>query len=178
MLDTDLAYATAENFTGAPVYGRADCYLHRDALPHLERAIKLAASLDLTFTIFDAFRPSEAQWKLWEHTPDPDFLADPRTGSPHSRGLAVDLTLTDRAGERLEMGTAFDAFTPLSHHGSLDISPTAQRHRAILLGIMIAAGWRHYENEWWHYQLADARAYPVIGDNALPRSMMHDGAAA
>ena len=168
----DLVYATPRNFTGKPVYTDPLCYLHEDALPYLERAIKLAGELGLGFVIFDAFRPSEAQFKLWEHSPDPDFLSPPKIGSPHSRGVAVDLTLARPDGQPLEMGTGFDEFTELSHHGALGIAPEAQRNRAILLGIMIAAGWRHYEKEWWHYQLADARSYPLIGDGELGHPMM------
>ena len=76
--DTDITYATANNFTGAPVYGRPACFLHTQAADKLETAIALAAELDLRFLIFDAFRPSEAQWVLWNHTPDSEFLADPR----------------------------------------------------------------------------------------------------
>ena len=38
-----IAYATSENFTGAPVYGRAACYLHSDAAEALKTAIDLAA---------------------------------------------------------------------------------------------------------------------------------------
>lgn len=172
-LTYELAYATEHNFTGASVYARADCYLHTDALPHMKTAIKLAGELEYTFVIFDAFRPSEAQWKLWSHTPDPEFLADPRRGSPHSRGVAIDLSLADASGKLLDMGTGFDAFTPLSHHGSFDISADAQRNRAILLGLMVAAGWRHYEMEWWHYQLADAQKYPVLSDADIPHPMMN-----
>ena len=171
-LTFDLAYATSENFTGRPVYQAAHCFLHRAAVPPMERAIALAGALDLTFVIYDAFRPAEAQWKLWEHTPDPEFLADPRRGSPHSRGVAVDLSLVDAKGTQLEMGTDFDAFTPLSHHGALDIPRAAQHNRALLLGIMTAAGWHFYENEWWHYQLADARQYELLGDAQAPLPMM------
>jgi D-alanyl-D-alanine dipeptidase len=170
---TYIAYATADNFTGKPVYARPGCYLHADAAACLAKAIALAKPLGLRFKVFDAFRPSEAQWVLWNHTPDPNFLADPRRGSPHSMGAAVDLTLIDEAGEELDMGTAFDAFTPLSFHGALEISGAAQRNRAILLGIMTAAGWDFYRNEWWHYQLFNARAqYPVLGDSACPQPMM------
>ena len=56
------------------------------------------------------------------------------------------------------MGTAFDAFTPLSHHGRTDVSAEAQRNRLLLMGLMTAAGWDFYRNEWWHYQLFDAAA--------------------
>ena len=107
-VDQYIAYATEDNFTGEPVYARAGCYLHPDAAEYLHVAIDLAAALDLRFLIFDAFRPSEAQWALWNHTPDPEFLADPRRGSPHSRGVAVDLTLIDKNGKVLKQVTEMD----------------------------------------------------------------------
>ena len=142
----DIAYATADNFTGKPVYGRPACYLRPDALALLERAIALATRQGLRLKIFDAFRPAEAQWVLWTHTPDPDFLADPRRGSPHSRGVAVDLTLIDGAGRALDMGTPFDAFTPLSHHGNPGIGLAAESNRLLLMGLMTTAGWDFYRN--------------------------------
>ena len=109
---------------------------------------------------------------LWNACPDPDFLADPRRGSPHSRGVAVDVTLLGPDGAELDMGTGFDAFTPLSHHGNCEIAPAAQRNRMLLLGIMSAAGWDFYSKEWWHYQLFDSRRYPLLSDSVLPQGMM------
>ncbi|MAF50223.1 MAG: D-alanyl-D-alanine dipeptidase [Rhodospirillales bacterium] len=171
-IELELAYAGADNFTGAPVYGRAACYLHAEAEALLQSAVELARRIGLGIRIYDAFRPSEAQWVLWAHTPDPEFLADPRRGSPHSRGAAVDLTLIDGGGRPLPMGTGFDAFTPLSHHGNTDISAEAQRNRAILIGLMTTAGWDFYRNEWWHYQLFDARRLPLLSDSVLDQPMM------
>ena len=172
-VEVALAYATPGNFTGKPVYRRgARCWLHREAAEALARAIAAAAALGLRLRIFDALRPAEAQWVLWNHTPDPGFLADPRRGSPHSRGVAVDLTLIDGAGAPLEMGTPFDAFTPLSHHGNRELPAAAQGNRLLLLGLMTQAGWDFYRNEWWHYQLFDARKYPLIADADLPAPMM------
>jgi len=174
-VDFDIAYAGPNNFTGAPVYGRPACYLHADAAALLARAVDLAAAIGLRFLVFDAFRPSEAQWVLWNHTPDPGFLADPRRGSPHSRGVAVDLTLVDPNGQPLEMGTGFDDFTPRSHHGNRDIPAVAQANRHMLLGLMTSAGWDFYRNEWWHYQMFDSRRYPLISDSALAVPMMPPG---
>jgi D-alanyl-D-alanine dipeptidase len=171
-VDLALAYAGLDNFTGKRVYGRAACFLHPDAALGLRRAIALAGALGLRLRVFDGFRPSEAQWALWRHRPDPEFLADPRRGSPHSRGVAVDLTLIDRAGQVLDMGTSFDAFTPRSHHGDIVVSREAQRNRLLLLGLMTAAGWDFYRNEWWHYQLFDSRRYPVFSDSAAGSALM------
>ena len=167
-----LAFATADNVTGRPIYGRAACYLHAEAAVLLQRAIELARPLGLRLRLFDAFRPTEAQWRLWHAYPSTEFLADPRRGSPHSRGAAVDLTLVDGAGRALAMGTGFDAFTPQAHHGRTDVPVEAQRNRALLLGLMTAAGWDFFRNEWWHYQLFDARRLPLVSDSALPQTMM------
>lgn len=169
----EIAYATPQNFTGKPVYARPAAYLLTEALPLFEKAIDLARPLGFKLKIFDAFRPSEAQWVLWNHTPDPDFLADPRRGSAHSRGVALDLTLVDAvSGVELDMGTPFDAFTPLSHHANLEIGVEAQRNRLILLGLMSAAGWDFYSKEWWHYQMFEPRRFPVLEDSVLERGMM------
>ncbi len=166
-VEITLAYATAHNFTNQAVYQpNARCFLNFEAAERFELACDYAAALGLHFRVYDAFRPSEAQWKLWEHTPDPDFLADPNRGSPHSMGAAVDLSLIhSETGKELDFGTGFDAFTPLSHHGNQEISAEAQRNRHLLMGIMTTAGWDFYRNEWWHYQLFNARAnHPVLSD--------------
>ena len=167
-----LAYATTSNVTNKKIYQHAFCYLHPDAANCLEKAIKLSATLGYRLKIFDAFRPVEAQWILWNQFPDPNFVADPRKGSPHSRGVAIDLTLINHQQQELDMGTAFDAFTPLSHHGNLGISAIAQQNRMVLLGIMTAAGWDFYRNEWWHYQLFNSRRYPLYQDSAVPKGLM------
>jgi D-alanyl-D-alanine dipeptidase len=178
-VDVALAYATPQNFTGKPIY-RADAgaFLHIDAAACLAKACTLAKAQGLRFRLFDAFRPQAGQWALWNHTPDPNYVTDPRRGSPHSRGVAVDLTLLDAEGAPLPMGTPFDDLSVASHHGNLEIDVVAQRNRLLLLGLMTAAGWDSYRNEWWHYQLFDARTrYPLIDDKDSPVAMAHSAGA-
>ncbi len=168
-----LAYAAADNMVGRPIYRRAACYLHRDAAALLERAIALAAAQGLKLKLFDGYRPVEAQWALWRHCPDPAFIADPRRGSPHSRGVALDLTLVRaETGEALDMGSGFDDLTPRAFHGSAEPHMAAQRNRMLLLGLMATAGWDHYRNEWWHYQLFAPRRYPLLWDSAAGTGLM------
>ncbi|HVJ34345.1 MAG TPA: D-alanyl-D-alanine dipeptidase [Terriglobia bacterium] len=171
-VDIALAYATPENVTGKQIYSHADCYLHPEAAACLQRAIELARPLGLRFRIFDAYRPVEGQWALWHAFPDPEFVADPRQGGIHTRGIAVDLTLIDSQGRELDMGTEFDSFAQQAHHGRTDVSLEAQRNRFLLLGLMSAAGWDFYQNEWWHYQLFKSRDYPVVDQATLKRPMM------
>ena len=169
----ELAYATPNNIAGKPFY-RADArpYLHPKAAERLGIAIALARPLGYRLKILDAYRPVEGQWALWNASPDPEFVADPRSGGPHNRGVALDLTLIDAEGRDLDMGTGFDALTPLSHHGRTDVPPEAQRNRLLLLGLMTAAGFEFYTNEWWQYQLFNARDYPVVAQAELPRPVM------
>lgn len=169
----DLKYATVDNIAGAPIYRRAVVLLRPEAAAALGRAVVLARGVGARIVIYDAFRPVEAQWALWRVLPDPDYIADPRIGSNHSRGVAVDVGLADAAtGDLWDMGTGFDEMIPQSHHGRADVSPIVGRNRAILLGIMAAAGWEHLSTEWWHYQLPRAADYPLLRDSAAGGVMM------
>lgn len=172
-IEIAFAYATSDNITGKLFY-RADArpYLHPKAVACLRIAIALARPFGLRLKIFDAYRPIEGQWALWNASPDPEFVADPGKGGPHNRGVALDLTLIDAGGRELDMGTGFDALTPLSHHGRTDVPLEAQRNRLLLLGLMTAAGFEFYTNEWWHYQLFNARDYPVVAQRDLPSPVM------
>jgi D-alanyl-D-alanine dipeptidase len=173
-VELDLLYATPNNFTGEPIYRRAACYLLPETATLLRRAVDLADRLGYRLRIYDGFRPAEAQWRLWAHCPDSNYIADPRRGSPHSMGAAVDLTLIDKAsGQALDMGTGFDDLRRQSWHGDTSIAVSAQRNRIILLGIMTAADFDFYRNEWWHYQLFRPRdRYPVLSDSILPQGLM------
>ena len=175
-IELALAYATPNNVTGRPVYGRAACFLHPEAAAALDKACAAARSLGYRLRVFDGFRPAEAQWVFWRHRPDPNYFADPRRGSPHSRGVAIDVTLVnERDGTALDMGTGFDELHPRSHHGSTEVSQTVQRNRLLLLGIMGFAGFDFYRNEWWHYQLFNARRYPLLSDTAAGTRLMPQG---
>ena len=168
-----IAYATEDNFTGHALYKNPYCYLHADAANALKKTIELAAKKGLRLKIFDAFRPLEVQQLLWDKYPDPEFVSNPQTGkTPHCRGIAVDLTLIDAQNQELEMGTEFDAFTPLSHHGNKSVSKQAQDNRDIFIEIMTNSGWLINPNEWWHYQLANHEKYEKLTDSLAQTNML------
>jgi zinc D-Ala-D-Ala dipeptidase len=171
-VELDLRYATANNITGAALYRQARGLLHPLAADALQRAITEAARMDLRLRLFDLYRPVEAQWMLWHYCPDPAFVADPRIGSAHGRGIAVDLTLQTRAGTMLDMGTDFDAFGPAAGHLAEAVCAAASQNRALLAGIMSLAGFQPYAAEWWHYQLPAAHLYPLLTDAAAGAEMI------
>lgn len=158
----DLRYATENNFANKILYKNKECLIHKVAYEHLCIAEDIAKKLGYRLKIFDAYRPVYVQKKLWDILPDPNFIAPPEKGSPHSRGVAVDLTLVDRSNNELDMGTDFDEFSRLSYHGCIDISSKSYKNRLLLLGIMTDSGWDFFRNEWWHYQLFNSKKYPII----------------
>ena len=157
----DIRYASTNNFTKKKIFFSKSCFLHRVAYEHLCKSVEISKKLGFKLKIFDAYRPTYVQKELWKCLPDPNFIAPPKKGSPHSRGVAVDLTLT-KNGKELDMGTGFDEFSRLSYHGNLEISDEAYKNRLLLLGIMTDSGWDFYRNEWWHYQLFNSKNYDVI----------------
>lgn len=158
----ELRYATKNNITGKRIYHDDRCFIHKDACVLLKKSIKLAQDQGFKIKVFDAYRPRSVQEALWAHSPDPNYVTPPEKGSPHTRGVAIDLTLVDGQGQELDMGTDFDDLSPRAHHGASDISPQVAANRYLLLGIMMSAGWDLFQNEWWHYQMFKAREYPLI----------------
>lgn len=160
----DMRYASTNNFTGQVIYNKSLCLIHKDALVLFEKAIELAARHGYAFKVFDAFRPQAAQEALWRICPNDMYIMPPMKGSVHTRGVAIDLTLLDKHGVELDMGTPFDDFTEQSHHGAI-FSEVVERNRYFLLGTMTLAGFDFYRNEWWHYQMFNPREYELIQDD-------------
>jgi D-alanyl-D-alanine dipeptidase len=161
-LRIDLIYATADNIAKRVIYQDPKCYLHRDAASRLAKASTIAQLAGYRLLVLDAYRPPYAQALLWKALPNADYVRDPALGSHHSRGVAVDVTLIDGDGVAVDMGTGFDDMRELSHPFNPDLPPTVQRHRILLLGIMMGAGFAPIDTEWWHFELPDADNYPLI----------------
>ena len=157
----DLRYAGLNNVFKKKLY--PDDFtpkLHKDAYDALLKAIKLANQAKKKLKIWDVYRPFKVQQKMFEICSNSDFISDPETGSvPHCRGVAVDLTLCELNGNEIEMGTDFDDFTEKAFHKCELVSKDAKANRYLLKNIMVESGFDFYENEWWHYQLFNARNY-------------------
>ena len=76
-------------------------------------------------------------------------------------GLYV-VSKQQRNENELDMGTKFDDFTKNAYHLSKEINKNAKINRRLLLSIMTLAGFDFYHKEWWHYQLFNAKDYPLI----------------
>ena len=167
-IDVQLAYASADNFTGRVLYTDPRAYLRAEAAQALILAASALAAVQIRLVLLDAFRPVSVQRALWSVRPDPEFVADPKIGSDHSRGTAVDVTLADESGW-LDMGTDFDAAVPQSHHDRTDIRAVATQNRTLLRDTMASAGFEANPLEWWHYALSGKGNFPLIADAQFER---------
>lgn len=160
----DLRYAGENNFTGKKIYDSAQCYLHKDAVAGLKKAVRLAAAQKepFTFCLWDCYRPRAAQQKLWDAVPNPSYIAPPKKGSRHSRAMAVDLTPCDFNGNPLEMPTGFDDFSPRAHMDFYDLPADILKRRETLKKIMTAAGFTYTRTEWWHFDKTGWKQKPLL----------------
>lgn len=172
----DIRYAGYHNFVGCPVdgYFAPRGVLREDAARALKAAADAFEKQGLYLLIYDAYRPQRAvdHFVRWAKDPDdvkakeefyptldkselfPKGYIAVRSG--HSRGLTVDLTLTDAQGTPLDMGGEFDWFSKISSHEYEDLTPAQKKNRALLKDGMDAAGFGSYVEEWWHYTLRGA----------------------
>lgn len=163
----DMKYATTSNFTGKIVYRQQEeAVLQQEGIDKLRIAqIFLQRMMpELSLVVWDAARPEYAQYYLWEqvmNTPNSIYIANPEEGSLHTYGMAIDITLSNREGLLLDMGTDFDHFGRLSHpefevqliqEGSLTHQQLA--NRLLLRYVMVHSGFTPIPHEWWHFNVS------------------------
>jgi D-alanyl-D-alanine dipeptidase len=125
----------------------------------------------LHLQIVGAFRPFDIQRQMYEAAraemaaqhPDWDddllteylnvFSAPPiwDTPPPHTTGGAVDLSIIDEHGERLDMVSPFEIGWDSAPTYIEGLSTEAQANRALLIRVLTASGLTNFPGEWWHW---------------------------
>lgn len=159
----DIRYATPANFMGRVLYPVARAVAQRPVAEALAKVQTRAEAAGYGLLIFDAYRPWRITRAMWEQTP-PDkreFVADPATGSRHNRGCSIDLSL-HRGGVEVTMPSPYDDFTPAAYRSNIAAAPQALAASRMLEQWMVAEGFVPLANEWWHYDWAEWRCYPIM----------------
>lgn len=149
----DMRYATENNFLEAKVYDCAECFLRYKTVKKLIEANEKFMKLGYRIKLFDCYRPLDIQKKMWEIVSNPIYVADPKKGSIHNRGAAVDITLVDENGIELDMGTDFDHFGKEAAHTYQDLPEQVLKNRMLLKSVMESTSFKTFQSEWWHYDL-------------------------
>lgn len=142
------------------------------------------------FLIMTAYRPNWMQRELWwirfkqVLKDNPHKLLNPIKflrevnrytalpgKSPHQSGAAVDLSVLDDKGNRLEMGTSANSYGEICHTFTEQISSEHKANRMILYNAMTQAGFVNYANEWWHYSYGDLEWERQTGNKRIYSNM-------
>ena len=161
----DIRYATANNFTGRILYPQARAFLRREAAQALLGALGELKAAGFGLLIFDGYRPFRITRLMWDVTPRSkrNYVANPKDGSRHNRGCAVDLSLYVLAtGKPVTMPSDFDDFSARAHHDFMQAPAEAIANRTLLRDTMQAHGFYAMGNEWWHYDFKDWKQFPLL----------------
>lgn len=162
----ELKYASTDNFMDTNVYGSfKKAYLQPEVAKSLVKAQQFLQSIDssLTLLIYDAVRPRSVQQFMWDYLDLPiaqkvKFVSNPKNGSIHNYGSAVDLTIAKRNGEALDMGAKYDEIDKIAYprlenqYLSKGLLTQAQiDNRKLLRKVMKHGEFTGIGTEWWHF---------------------------
>lgn len=163
----DLKYTSTDNFMHKQLYNSIEkAYLVKEVADRLVACQRYLEQLKPGYhlLVYDATRPVSVQQEMWESLDTVPFaqrikfVSNPKNGSLHNYGAAVDLTITNEKGEPLDMGAGFDdirliAYPENEAHFLQTGELTAQHieNRKLLRKVMQSQGFRNLPTEWWHF---------------------------
>jgi D-alanyl-D-alanine dipeptidase len=162
-LKFDIRYATTDNFMHRRLYPVARALAQRPAAESLKRAQDAAEADGYGIIVHDAYRPWRVTLMMWQETPPAqrEFVANPASGSRHNRGCAIDCTL-HRGGVAVSMPSPYDDFTSAAYRTYEGGTEEQRANRARLERYMTDAGFIGLANEWWHFDWAGWRQFPIL----------------
>ena len=134
----------------------------------LKRVGKVLYSKGLGLYIYELYRSPEQQQARFQETcrflqntisdeKELEIVAHRCTagvGGGHQTGGAVDLTLCDKFGNQLDMGSVYPDKCP-EMVTSCRMPNTIKERRKLLCKVMRKEGFVNYPGEWWHFAYGD-----------------------
>ena len=143
--------------------GLERAYLREEVAIKLSKAQKNLQLKYPTYSlqILDAARPRSVSQQMYDKmkgTKFEKFVANPKKGSMHNYGIAVDLTIVDQSGEELDMGFSPFRKSTLELYWlytkkklGFKLTDEQKNNRNLLSDIMVSAGFIPLSFEWWHF---------------------------
>ncbi|HMI01476.1 MAG TPA: M15 family metallopeptidase [Pedobacter sp.] len=159
----DVRYATRNNFMKQVMYKQARAFARKPVAEQLKKIQSELNRKGYGLKIFDAYRPYAVTVAFYKKASDKAFVANPKKGSKHNRGCAVDLTLVDlKTGKDIPMPTPYDSFAPEASPTYKDLPQPVIKNRDYLISVMHRHGFRVIDNEWWHYDFIGWKNYALM----------------
>lgn len=160
----DIRYATSNNLAGKPVYEEARAFLQKPAAVALLKAHNELKDNGYGLVVFDGYRPWSVTKEFWDLTSEENkkFVADPKKGSRHNRGCAIDVTLYHLStGEPVVMTGDYDEMTERSYPDYIGGTDEQIAMRDLLRSTMEGNGFTVYPYEWWHFDFKGWENYRI-----------------
>lgn len=159
----DIKYATKDNFMRRVMYSQARAFTRAPVVEALKQVQAELKQQGLGLKIYDAYRPYAVTVAFFKMTPDTNFVANPKLGSKHNRGCAIDLSIIDlKTGKELDMPTPFDSFSRKAASAYTDLPADQIKNRELLKAVMLAHGFTALKTEWWHFDFNGWQKYELL----------------
>jgi len=166
-IQIDLKYATSDNFMGMQLYDTLTrLFLQKKVAIRLSKSQHYLDSIypGYSLLVYDGVRPRQVQQEMWNALDSipvyrrGKFVSNPKNGSVHNFGSAVDLTIVDANGDVLDMGAGYDDFREIafpSHESQFlksgELTSKQYQNRKLLRKVMRHTGFYNIPSEWWHF---------------------------
>lgn len=167
----ELKYATADNFMKRVLYDTLKAvYVQKEVAIRLAKCQEYLTKKHpgLHLLVYDGLRPLSVQWEIWtalDTIPASErgkFVSNPKNGSVHNYGAAVDITICDDNGIPLDMGAGYDDIRKIAYPSleaqflaSGELTQEQVANRELLRKTMRSQRFINIPTEWWHFN-----AYP------------------
>jgi zinc D-Ala-D-Ala dipeptidase len=166
-LFVDLKYTTEDNFMHQILYKKIKkAYLQKEVAIRLSKCQDYLSTIDtnLHLLIYDALRPLSVQQEMWDALDTipvnerTKFVSNPKNGSIHNYGAAIDITICNYKGEPLDMGANYDDIREIAYpkfeerfleSGELKLEQI--NNRKLLRKVMRSQSFSNITTEWWHF---------------------------
>lgn len=171
----ELKYATTDNFMRRVLYDTLKKpYIQIEIARRLAKSQEYLTGRDPEYhlLVYDALRPLSVQWEMWNALDTipaferGKFVSNPRNGSVHNYGAAVDLTICKSNKKPLDMGAGYDDIRKIAYPSleseflaSGEITKEQIDNRKLLRRALKSQGFSNIPTEWWHF---NAFPRPVV----------------
>ncbi|WP_052301411.1 M15 family metallopeptidase [Fluviicola taffensis] len=163
----ELKYATEDNFMHRVLYDTMQkVYVQIDVARRLAKSQEYLTgrNSDYHLLVYDGLRPLSVQWEMWNALDTipaferGKFVSNPKNGSVHNYGAAVDLTICMSNKKPLDMGAEYDDIRKIAYPSleseflaTGEISQAQIDNRKLLRRALKSQGFSNIPTEWWHF---------------------------
>lgn len=171
----ELKYATTDNFMHRILYDTMEKpYIQIDVARRLAKSQEYLTGRNSNYhlLVYDALRPLSVQWEMWKALDTipaferGKFVSNPRSGSVHNYGAAVDVTICNSNKKPLDMGAGYDDIRKIAYPSleseflaTGEITKEQIDNRKLLRRTLKSQGFSNIPTEWWHF---NAFPRPVV----------------